>query len=213
MSIKWSDLIKKMSEKCSYKTSHDVISIEGDHPNFRVVTSNNSIFSARNVVLATTVSSINDLLGYKIYDNVVAHPFMRIFASFDDKNTKLMNKHYPKMVITHNRSHFIIPMGKNVWMLAYTDGDDANYLHETIKDKTAMESYMNSMMNENIKISELKIFYWQEGTHYYKPGNIDFKNIRNPEDGIYVIGESVARRQGWCGGALESVEEVLNFIY
>lgn len=207
ISILWSKLIEAMSNKCEYKTNCEVLSIQGDYPHFKIIT-NDSTYYTENVVIATTISSIRKLLKDPIYDIISAHPFMRVYASFDKDNTVLMKKCFPESIKTYNRLHFIIPMSGNVWMIEYTDGKDANDLYHSL-NKQVIENYLYEMSKHKIYIQDMKVFYWIEGIHYYLPGEIDFNHIRHPEEGIYVIGEAVAKRQGWCGGALESVEEIL----
>lgn len=207
ISILWSKLIEAMSDKCDYKTNCEVLSIQGKYPHFRIIT-NNGTYSTKNVVIATTISSVRKLLNDPIYDIISSHPFMRVYASFNEQNTKIMREYFPKTIKTQNELHFVIPMSGNVWMIAYTDGEDANLLHRKIS-KQLMEKYLYKTSKHKIEIQDMKVFYWKEGTHYYLPGKIDFDLIRNPEEGIYVVGEAVAKRQGWCNGALESVDEIL----
>jgi monoamine oxidase len=69
-------------------------------------------------------------------------------------------------------------------------------------------------MKEDIKIISLHHYYWNNGTHYYKPHNIDnFHNkVLNPMDNLYVVGEMVAGKQGWINGALSTSIDVANKI-
>jgi hypothetical protein len=71
-------------------------------------------------------------------------------------------------------------------------------------------------INEKLHIIALKDYYWPIGTHYYEPLR-NFQNrddfvyaSQHPEKGLLVVGEAVSRYQGWCEGALESVEAVLD---
>jgi hypothetical protein len=71
--------------------------------------------------------------------------------------------------------------------------------------------------NDSLHIIALKDYYWTVGTHYYKPLNKELYSSRedfidkaqHPEKGILVVGEVVARSQGWTEGALDSVRSVL----
>tara|TARA_R100000750_G_C2343733_1_gene95360 strand:- start:141 stop:1223 length:1083 start_codon:yes stop_codon:yes gene_type:complete len=207
ISILWSKLIAMMSAKCNYITSQEVLKIDGKSPYFEVVTQNH-VYNASKVIIATTISGVRKLLADPIYNKVKAHPFMRVYASFNDKDAKIMNAYFPKTTRTYNKLHFIIPMSDTVWMIAYTDGQDAISLHEKM-NKTLMESYLSDMTEHKIHIDDMKVFYWNEGSHYYLPGDIDFEHIRRPEEGIYVVGEAVARRQGWCNGGLETIHEIM----
>jgi monoamine oxidase len=64
----------------------------------------------------------------------------------------------------------------------------------------------------------LKKFFWEEGTHFYKPLPKEYKNrkdfikvAQHPQDNIWVIGEVVSLKQGWVNGALESVQNISFF--
>jgi monoamine oxidase len=65
-----------------------------------------------------------------------------------------------------------------------------------------------------LKMTAIKKYYWHEGTHYYIPfaGNNTYETwitkAKNPEAGIYVVGEMISRDQGWVEGAIQSVENV-----
>jgi monoamine oxidase len=71
--------------------------------------------------------------------------------------------------------------------------------------------------NKDITINSIKKFFWEEGTHYYKPligykSRKEFiKEAQHPKNNIWVVGEVVAERQGWVEGALSSVEKISLF--
>ena len=74
------------------------------------------------------------------------------------------------------------------------------------------------IQDNSLHIIALKDYYWPIGTHYYKPLNKElYKNreefidtAQHPEKGVLVVGEVVARSQGWTEGGLESVKAVLS---
>ena len=67
------------------------------------------------------------------------------------------------------------------------------------------------------KLKDIKSFYWNVGTHYYKPlKNLKFKDrneyikmAQNPQKNMYVVGEMISHKQGWTEGAIESVEKII----
>jgi hypothetical protein len=71
-------------------------------------------------------------------------------------------------------------------------------------------------------VAEYKMIYWERGTHYFTPLDEKYgtrkqhiahlQRPQSPKRGVYVVGEAVSARQGWCEGALESVENVLSEI-
>ena len=99
-----------------------------------------------------------------------------------------------------------------MFLIAYTDGQDALDIRKEILEnnrRKVLEKYLYELCQETIIIKEIQVAFWEVGTHFYNPGAmIDFEKLRNPVSGVFVIGESVSYSQGWCGGALESVEDI-----
>jgi monoamine oxidase len=67
-----------------------------------------------------------------------------------------------------------------------------------------------------LKLIKIKVFYWNEGTHYYEPLGDEFKTrkdfikiAQNPMENMRIVGEMICLDQGWTQGALESVEKVI----
>ena len=58
-------------------------------------------------------------------------------------------------------------------------------------------------------------YFWEEGTHYYKP-QVELRRdigafihrAQRPMAGVYVIGEAVSLNQGWTNPALVSADQV-----
>jgi hypothetical protein len=112
---------------------------------------------------------------------------------------------------------------KGVYMIAYTDNEDAKYLKDRLENTPKNRNYFCCLLEEALGISEgalqliaIKDFYWPIGTHYYEPLHGPFKNrsefikiAQNPMPGILIVGEMISMNQGWTQGALESVEAVV----
>jgi monoamine oxidase len=69
----------------------------------------------------------------------------------------------------------------------------------------------------SLKLNEIVSYYWNIGTHYYKPLPHDYKNrnafiktAQHPMSNLLVVGEMISTNQGWVEGALESVDAVVN---
>jgi len=55
------------------------------------------------------------------------------------------------------------------------------------------------------------------GTHYFKlKNNVDIDKyldeLQKPYDNIFVVGECISKNQGWCEGALQSVNNILKYL-
>ena len=119
----------------------------------------------------------------------------------------------------------IIPMNseKGVYMIAYTDNDDAKFLKDRLENTPKNRDYFCDVLEDALGIPDgvlqliaIKDYYWPIGTHYYEPLKGPYKNrkefikkAQNPMPGMLVVGEMISMNQGWTQGALESVEAVV----
>jgi hypothetical protein len=113
---------------------------------------------------------------------------------------------------------------KGIYMIAYNDNNN------TLKLKNNLENTKENMIlycdliekslgipQNSLNLIAIKAYYWQIGTHYYKPldpsiykDRSEFIKIaQHPEKDILVVGEVVSKNQGWVEGALKSVRKVL----
>lgn len=214
--IDWNLLTQKLASDSICITSCEVFSIIENESIHEIVSSKGNL-RCKNVVIASTISTIRKLTRNRIYDVISSHPFMRIYASFRGKYRERINKHITRFQRTYNKLHFISRFSENVFMIAYTDGEDALSLFDEIDNvngkeergkEKILEKYLFEVVGETVKIDEMKIYFWSEATHKYTRGNPDFNLLRNPKKNMYVVGEAVASIQGWTEGALRSVDSV-----
>jgi hypothetical protein len=61
----------------------------------------------------------------------------------------------------------------------------------------------------------MKMHRWRQGCTYWLPGSYDVdhmsRKILNPKKGLFVCGESYARKQCWIESALEHAEMLLTY--
>jgi hypothetical protein len=230
--IQWKKIVDKLYEyigKQNFKFSSDVVKVEkvkNDPCLFEVITKDNKIYYSNKVIIATTITGIKTLLHkYNIYNQIHGQPFLRLYAKFDKKSTEIMKKYVKNYTIVPGPLQKIIPIDSNkgVYMIAYSDNENAVALKNNLKNieenrilySELIKKSLGILENENIHIISIKDFYWPIGTHYYQPlrnfntRNDFVKKAQHPEEGILVVGEAVSRYQGWVEGALESVENVL----
>ena len=105
-------------------------------------------------------------------------------------------------------------------MIVYTDNKAADYFSDNLDDKQFFSNELEKTLNlqkNTLKLTAIKSFYWDIGTHYFKPLNKKYKDRKEfinksqtPDKNLFVIGEMISRNQGWVQGALESVNNILN---
>ena len=235
LSIPWKLLINSIAKKIGIKNircSSYVTNIDDIHPNnFVVYTDNGITYSCSKIILATTITSILNLLpgaSYKnsIYQQIRGQTFLRLYGKFTKHSSEIMKRYVKGYTIVPGVLKKIIPIDseKGVYMIAYTDNKDAKYLKERLQNTQKNREYFCELIEDALAISKgaisliaIKDFYWPIGTHYYTPLSGPFKNrkdfiniAQNPTPGIIVVGEMVSLNQGWTEGALESVEAVVN---
>ncbi len=227
--IDWNDLLNKLCLQIDYnkiKVGFTVSKIDKiDSNNYIVKTNKNIDFIGNKLIIASTIDTVKLLLPkYNIYNNIKCQPFLRTYSKFDDKSTKIINEIINGYTIVKSPLKKIIPINKEngIYMIAYTDNKDANYFIDNLENKNFFCKELEKTLNlqKNIlKLKAIKSFYWSIGTHYYKPLPRKFKNrtefinkCQNPQDNIFVVGEMISNNQGWTQGALESVENIINYI-
>jgi hypothetical protein len=119
----------------------------------------------------------------------------------------------------------IIPIDKDkgIYMISYSDNGNAKLLKNRLENNERNREYYSrkletalNIKKDSLELLGIKGFYWDIGTHYYKPLDQSkyrsrkqfIREAQNPEENIYIVGEVVSRKQGWSEGALESVEAV-----
>jgi hypothetical protein len=214
-----------------FKFSSDVIKInkvKNDPCLFEILTRDQKIFYSNKVIVATTISGIKELVPgasnkNSLYQQIHGQTFLRLYAKFDKKSAEIMKKLVSHYTIVPGPLQKIIPINhdKGVYMIAYSDNDNAiilkDYLKNTPENRKLFSELVEKSLgtNEKLNIIAVKDYYWPIGTHYYEPlKNFNSREefvykAQHPEKGMLVVGEAVSRYQGWCEGALESVESVL----
>jgi len=227
LSIPWNTLLEKMISKIGIKNIHTNTNIVKIRRNknkskFTVISETGKEYNTNNIIIAVTVKQIRKLLKNKIYNEIESQPFLRIYGQFSKASIPIIQKAVSSLTIVPGNLHTIIPMNpKNgIYMIAYTDNKGAinlkKYLENTIENRNYLARQLEKALGlekDSLDLISIIDFYWNEGTHYYKPmlknspykTRLEFiKHAQNPEEGITVIGEMVSQKQGWVEGALES---------
>lgn len=182
-------------------------------------------YSCQRLILATTV---NNLLPFfknqpsirALFETIRGQPFFRVYGKVVCDNPPLTNK----MVVTPTLLKKIIPIQRDIYMIAYNDNDTATQLHEMSKrcrnkrERLQMyETLLRKVFPEKqLKLIDIDETFWDLGTHYFLPIKMSraqfLSKVQNPSPNMYVIGEMVSTTHGWVEGALESVDNVLPLI-
>ena len=206
--VDWSKVIDKLvsfigAENIILNT--EVKSIKEKNGSFLI----NSKYECDGVIIGVTINALRNLLSNKIYNQIESQNFIKVFAKSKDLDVD-------KYTVVDSELRKVIPIKDDVYKIAFSDNKDA------LSIKSKSDSYFKKLLsdhfNKDIKITNVKKFFWEEGTHYYKPLPIEYKSrkefikeAQHPKDNIWVIGEVVAERQGWVEGALSSVEKISLF--
>lgn len=231
--VPWKKIVDKLYEVIGekhFKFSSDVIEINKIQNNpclFEIKTANDKIYHSNRVIVATTISGIQKLIPDKkhIYSQIRGQPFLRLYAKFDKKSSEIMRKFVTHYTIVPGPLQKIIPMDadKGVYMIAYSDNDNAIALKDNLADTSDNRELFSELVEKSLGIPDsslhiiaIKDYYWPVGTHWYEPLKGNFANrddfvyqAQHPQNGMLVVGEVVSRYQGWVQGALESVNDVI----
>lgn len=208
VNLDWSKVIEKLVSfigKENILLNTEVKSIKEKNDSYLV----NSKYKCDGVIIGVTINSLKNLLDNKIYNQIESQNFIKVFAKSKDLDVD-------KYTVVDSVLRKVIPVKDDVYTIAYSDNKDAFSIKS--KGNSYFEELLSKHFNKDIKINSIKKFFWEEGTHYYKPLPTEYKNrkefikeAQHPKDNIWVVGEVVAEKQGWVEGALSSVEKISLF--
>lgn len=222
ISVPWNELINALVKKIGRRIRRANVTKITRMENFSVYT-DTEIYHCHKVILATTIETVQKLLPIPIYKQIHGQPFLRVYGKFTKASTEIMKMYVPGYTIVPGPLKKIIPMNveKGVYMIAYTDNDDAELLKKYSKNTPRNREHFCRLLEKALGIQDsldliaIKDFYWKDGTHYYEPlhgfhTRKEFiKYAQNPMPDVFVVGEMISTNQGWVEGALESVEAVI----
>jgi len=156
-----------------------------------------------------------------------------MYAKFSKYMTEILSSYVHTTTMVEGPLQKVIPMNleKGVFMIAYSDNENALYLEKLVKDKERNKEKQKEVCEKLCRIIEeslgipkntlemiaYKPFFWNIGTHYY--GVLDTKKYANreqylevaqkPAKNICIVGEMISIDQGWTNGALDSVDKVI----
>jgi len=228
LSIGWRVLLDKLVDKIgkeNIQCFQEVVSVEECGNYFELMTKTGKKCLAKKVILATTVDTVRALLpGLNIYKQIVGQPFIRVYGKFTKTSIPIMKEYLPVTMVVPGPIHKIIPMNPDngVYMIAYSDNTDAMKLEKYSENNEKNRAFFCRLIEKSVgippnslELTEIIDFYWQIGTHFYKPlynkTRKEFIRIaQRPQPNMFVVGEMISTNQGWVEGALESVDSILD---
>jgi len=158
------------------------------------------------------------LLPNPVYREIEGQPFLRLYGKFSKKSLPILKEYVHGYTIVPGPLQKIIPMNeeKGVYMIAYNDNKNTKLLLPFLENTRENRDFFCDLIEISLDIPKgsidllsIKAYYWQIGTHYYRPhANEIIYKAQHPEKDIFVVGEVVSHDQGWTEGALDSVERV-----
>lgn len=227
ISVPWKDLIDKLIEKINIKNirCNQTVNKIIKQSNYYEILTDNETYSCNKVYIATDIDTIRKLLNKEhIYREIKGQPFLRIYGKFSGESIKIMDEYVKKTTIVSTSLYKIIKIKPDIYMICYSDNKGAkdtlkiiNADKDNIKLTKLLKKSLDIDEDIKLKIDDIMVFYWKNGTHYYKPldriifrSRNDFiRKAQHPDKNMYVIGEVVSMNQGWTEGALESVDRIL----
>jgi hypothetical protein len=225
----WNQLIETMASHIGSRNIHKscyvrtIKQLSTYHNSYEVICDKNKSFLCKKIIMATTIESVMKLLDNKfLYSQIKGQQFLRIYGKFSKESIPVMKEKCSKTTIVPGPIHKIIPMNieKGVYMIAYTDNEDAKLLDKYKENRNVLSRLLEIALDlpeKSLELEDIIDFYWNIGTHYYTPIRGAFKNrkdycnhAQSPSENIRVVGEMISMKQGWVEGALESVENVIN---
>ena len=180
-------------------------------------------FDGKKVIFAIPQQAILKVAGLNkkqeemISSSVEPVSLCRIFAKYDvDKNPWIKKMKYSSV---NNPLKQIIPLNAEagIVQISYSDWIQADYwgsLTAKLKKKQVTKLLKEAMPWEK-NITEpinVKTFYYKDAIHFWTQG-YDYTEmapaIMNIKKNLFICGESFSKNQGWCEGAVQSVQELV----
>jgi hypothetical protein len=217
--VPWNVLVNKLVNiigKENIKLNYTVKSIQKENNTYTLYTNKKIFKNIKEVIIATDISSIYKFFpNNALYKYIEGQPFSRIYALVDKSSRKIIQKYIKGYTIVNGPLQKIIPISIKdcIYMIGYNDNENADLTKNITKKK--LISLVNDIIGEEINIIDFKVYYWNIGTHYFKPYNWKenewtkyLYDMQHPVKNIKVIGEAFSFNQGWVEGALESVHSL-----
>ena len=242
ISIYWKKLIMLITQKIGeekIKKSTNVKNIEinsdlnfNSNEYYYKIQTNKKIYYCNKIIVATNINTLREIIpktkqNMFIYNQIRGQEFLRLYGKFSRESIQIMKNYVTGYTIVPGLLQKIIPINANkgVYMIAYSDNNNAKFLKKYITNTKQNCSFFSKLIEKSlgipsnsINILSIKEYYWETGTHYFSPlKESEYYNTRNefiklaqhPDKNMIVVGECVSKNHGWVEGTLQSVEKTL----
>lgn len=188
------------------------------------------IFKSKKIIIACPLSCFKPWTIVKHFDillsSVSTFSLNHIYALCKEKPTYKGKTSF--FIITENPLSQIISSNyDNHWIqISYSGGKMADfwnrlYTSHKIKWKKKVIHEFQKII-KNCEILQLKMYFWSQAIHMWNPCfdfHLDkmYKLSLYPDPvslpNLFIIGETFSKNQGWCEGALETVEDLYKIFY
>jgi len=180
-------------------------------------------YTASRLILATTIDTVKRLVPganrpQSPYQRIAGQPFLRIYGKFTPASAKIMAQYVTATKIVPGPAQKIIPIqpSEGIYMIVYADNQAARqlkkYTENVPEHRQALCNILKKALNiprvMRLEMEDMRSFYWNIGTHYYRPNPTHHPISQNPLPHLFIVGELISHNQGWVEGALESVEQL-----
>lgn len=229
-SVQWHELgirLAKYIGMNNFEFNTEVINIQQDSSFIKINTSKKS-FITKKLVIATTINTVRNLISKPIYNDIECQPFLRVYGKFNKASVDILKVLIPTFTYVDFPLQKIIPINveKGVYMIVYNDNANSLELKSYTENTTKNCEFYERCIEKTLHLPKgclhlmgIRAFYWDCGTHYYKPLKNIYKSredfitkAQRPYKNVFVVGELISRNQGWTEGAFESVREVIEEI-
>jgi glycine/D-amino acid oxidase-like deaminating enzyme len=192
---------------------------------YHVKTSNTPPFECDRVILAIPAPALKKLpclSGFRTLDYLQMKPLTRIYAQTDGPAPAFLTKR----IITDSPLRYIIPVGKDLIMISYTESQDTEFWRG-LKGPALITKLQKELRRlfPTEQIPDFKwarAYEWSGGCTYWIPSLTDnydpaaeSKKALRPipkMPHLHLCGESFSLRQAWIEGALEHAAELLAML-
>jgi hypothetical protein len=176
---------------------------------------------ARCVVVGGTASTFRALFPrVPVFDEVRAQPFVRVYARVANlpaaQHRALFGAGRGLTVLEGSDLQKAAHVDRDVYLVAYAD--NARALRVARMTRAQLQEAVRSAFGApRLRlVGRVVRCWWPEGTHFFAPLNGRFRDrdaflhrAQRPAPGVFCVGEALSRRQGWCEGALQSANAVM----
>lgn len=208
--------LRSQGVKIMYREHVTTIDPGADGFGLSVRTSRNRYTARQRVIVATSApvakkimskplqASMNNALSY-----IGTNSFSLMYVKVDKSRSLQFLKNLTGYTVVSGPLQKIIPIDieQGVYLIGYSDNGAVVELRSSSLGHKDVESLVLAATGYQIKVLCLRKYFWQHGTHFYRPGF----SSKYPVSSTYPIdfvGEAYGPDQGWTEGALKSVDRL-----